>query len=224
MRSLLSILAFYCSFGSFAQISLDAKDFQQAIADSSVQLLDVRTAEEYETGYISGALQANWNSGTEFMERVAAMDKTKPVYIYCLGGGRSTAAQKWMLNNGFTQVVNLTGGINAWNQAELPVTAIKTVPQTSKKEFLSTIPATGTVLVDFGAEWCPPCKKMKPIVEELKAEGTHVIYVDGGEQKELCKDMSVTAFPTFIVFKDGREISRKQGVFSTDDLKKMLVE
>ena len=206
---------------TFAQV-LDPKAFELAIQTPGIQLLDVRTAGEYESGHIKGALQADWTNKTQFQERVAALDKTKPVYVYCLSGGRSGAAQQWMLSNGFTTVTNMQGGMNAWNQAGLPVEGASKVPQISKKDFMKSIPTDKTVLIDFGAEWCPPCKKMAPIVDELEKEGNTVIKIDGGTQKELCKDMQISAFPTFIVSKNGVEIWRKTGIVSKEELQQAL--
>ncbi|MFY7990506.1 MAG: thioredoxin domain-containing protein [Fluviicola sp.] len=201
---------------------LDPKAFELAIQTSGIQLLDVRTAGEYESGHIKGALQADWTNKTQFQERVAALDKTRPVYVYCLSGGRSGAAQQWMLNNGFTNVINMQGGMNAWNQAGLPVEGTSKVSQISKKDFMKSIPVDKTVLVDFGAEWCPPCKKMAPIVDELEKAGTTVIKIDGGTQKDLCKEMQIGAFPTFIVYKNGVETWRKTGVVTKEELEAAL--
>jgi len=200
---------------------LTAKSFYDSIQKNQTQLLDVRTSNEYNQGHIAGAFQADWNNFEQFKERVASLDKHKPLYVYCLAGGRSSAAQKWLLKEGFEQVFNLQGGINAWNLEDLPVEGRKEVKQVSLSEFMASIPQDQTVLVDIGAEWCPPCKKMSPIVTELSKEYT-VIYVDGGSQTQLVKELEATAFPTFIAFKNGKEFKRIIGVCSKEDLKKLL--
>ena len=222
-NTILAFLLLLCAAPAVtnAQV-LDPKAFELAIQTSGIQLLDVRTAGEYESGHIKGALQADWTNKTQFQERVAALDKTRPVYVYCLSGGRSGAAQQWMLNNGFTNVINMQGGMNAWNQAGLPVEGTSKVSQISKKDFMKSIPVDKTVLVDFGAEWCPPCKKMAPIVDELEKAGTTVIKIDGGTQKDLCKEMQIGAFPTFIVYKNGVETWRKTGVVTKEELEAAL--
>jgi rhodanese-related sulfurtransferase len=221
---LLVVLAFLSVFPTvlFAQEILAPSDFNQAIQSNGIQLLDVRTSGEFESGHIKGALQADWTNKTQFQERVVALDHSKTVYVYCLSGGRSGAAMEWMLANGFKKVVNLKGGVNAWGQANLPLEGIQLVPQISKKTFLASIPTDKTVLVDVGAEWCPPCKKMEPIVNQLETEGTTVIKVDGGAQKEMCKEMQIGAFPTFIVYKNGVETFRKTGLSTLEELKKAL--
>jgi rhodanese-related sulfurtransferase len=225
MKTLLQLsFALVASLFSFshAQEVLSPKEFSKAIQAEGIQLLDVRTAGEFESGHIKGALQADWTNKTQFQERVVALDHSKTVYVYCLSGGRSGAAMEWMLSNGFTKVVNMKGGVNAWGQANLPLEGTTSVPQISMKQFLASIPADKTVLVDIGAEWCPPCKKMEPIVGQLEAEGTTVIKVDGGAQKDLCKEMQIGAFPTFIVYKNGVETFRKTGLMTEEALKEAL--
>src|SRR5690606_29392040 len=55
------------------------------------QLLDVRTPDEFSKGHLEGATNINWNDRT-FSDKVATLDKEKPLFVYCLGGGRSAAA------------------------------------------------------------------------------------------------------------------------------------
>lgn len=201
---------------------LAPKAFSDSIQQAGIQLLDVRTAGEYEQGHLAGALQADWNTPDQFRERVASLDKQKPVYIYCLAGSRSAAAQKWMLQEGFRKVVNLQGGINAWNLEDLPVESAQKVPQISLNDFLNSLPKDQRILVDFGAEWCPPCKKMIPIVKELEAEGYMIMKIDAGAQTQLMKELNIEKLPTFIVFKNGIEGKRLSGFSTKEDLKKLL--
>lgn len=226
MKSIItSVLFSVASLAAWAQVALSPVEFQKAVNDDpNGILLDVRTADEFESGHLSGALQADWSNKAQFQERVSALEKEKTVYIYCFSGGRSGAAQQWLLANGFTSVINMKGGIYDWNLANLPVEGTKTVPQLSKTDFLTSLPKDEIVLVDISAEWCPPCKKMTPVVDSLIAEGYTVLKIDGGAQKQLCKDLKVYSFPTFVVYKNGEETNRKQGIFSVEGLKAILNE
>lgn len=211
------------SCSSIAQNStIPVDEFEKGIAQKDIQLLDVRTAEEFQSGHLKNALQANWNNMTEFQERVAALDKTKPVYIYCLSGGRSNAAMNWLGEHGFSKVYNMKGGINAWKQANKAIQGSSNVPQMTMQEYLNQIPKDKTVLVDIGAEWCPPCKKMKPIIESFEKEKYTVVKIDGGAQTELGKQLNVSAFPTFIVYKNGVEVTRKTGVLDIAELRNLM--
>jgi rhodanese-related sulfurtransferase len=219
--TLLFFLTFFSS--SFAQKDeLDAKSFYNSLQSKKMQLLDVRTSNEYNQGHIAGAFQADWNNLEQFKERTASLDKQKPLYIYCLAGSRSSAAQKWLIKEGFKEVINLQGGINSWNLEDLPLEGKKEVKQISITEFLASLPTDKTVLVDIGAEWCPPCKKMNPILDELSQEGFEIIRIDGGAQTQLVKELHAESFPTFISFKNGKEGKRILGVCSKEELQKLL--
>ncbi len=207
----------------FAQkIDLAPKSFYDSIQAKQIQLLDVRTSGEYNQGHIADAFQADWNDFEQFKYRTASLDKHQPLYLYCLAGSRSAAAQNWLIKEGFETVINLRGGINSWNLEDLPLEGKKEVKQLSMTEFLASLPPNKTVLVDIGAEWCPPCKKMNPILEELNQEGYQIIRVDGGSQLQLVKELHADAFPLFISFKNGEETGRISGVCSKADLKKLL--
>ncbi|MBL7920706.1 MAG: thioredoxin [Bacteroidia bacterium] len=211
------------SCNSNAQTSTIAVDeFEKGITKIDIQLLDVRTAEEYNSGHLQNALQANWNNETEFQNRVKSLDKTKPIYIYCLSGGRSANAMQWLYSNGFSKVYNMKGGINAWKQADKKLQGAVETKQISMQDYLKLIPADKTVLVDIGAEWCPPCKKMNHIIEQLEKEKYAVIKIDGGTQTELCKALKIDTFPVFIIYKNGVEVNRKEGVLSLEELKMLL--
>jgi rhodanese-related sulfurtransferase len=201
-------------------LNLAVPEFEKAIAQPDIQLLDVRTPGEYQSGHLKDALQANWNDEKQFQERVKALDKNKPVYTYCLSGGRSGAATTWLRQNGYT-AYNLTGGMNAWKIAGKPLEMAKQVPQISMADYMAQIPANKTVLVDIGAVWCPPCKKMAPVLDSLvRTNGSQFVLVkiDGGDQTSICKELNIDAFPTFLVYKNGKEVWRKQGLVEAKEL------
>jgi rhodanese-related sulfurtransferase len=210
--SLIAVL-FSCNTQA-QQANVAVPEFEKAIGKIDVQLLDVRTAEEYQSGHLKNALQANWNNEAEFRERIKSLDKNKPVYTYCLSGARSGAATEWMRQNGFT-AYNLKGGIVAWKNAGKPLEQAVSVQQITLAEYMAMIPANKTVLVDFGAVWCPPCKKMAPVLDSLvRTHGAlfELVKIDGGEQTEIGKSLRVEGFPTFILYKSGKETWRKEGL------------
>ena len=100
--------------------ALDTQAFQQALATPGTQLIDVRTPAEYIEGHIEGALNLDWTGGV-LDQRMATLDKSKSVLLYCASGRRSAAAREAMTAAGFTNVRELSGGITAWRSAGLPV-------------------------------------------------------------------------------------------------------
>lgn len=215
-------------FSGMAQTktSLTADEFENAIATKeNIQLLDVRTPAEFFKSHLKNALQADWNDKKEFERRLAFIDKNKPVYIYCLAGSRSAAAAERMRNAGYKNVYELTGGINAWCAAKKPLEGISGEKQMSIEELNATIKGSKTILVDFGAAWCPPCKLMEPVLQSLtennKGKFT-LIKVDGGRDQDILQAYNVTALPVFIVFKDGKEVWRKDGIATENEIAQQL--
>lgn len=88
----------------------------------AVQILDVRTKEEFATGHLAKALLIPWTD-KDFKTRAAKeLDPKKPVFVYCRSGRRSAEAAAALAELGFTAVQNLEGGIIAWQNAGKPVT------------------------------------------------------------------------------------------------------
>lgn len=220
----LSILFFSCTAQSNAVLS--AEEFDKAIStNNNLQILDVRTPGEYFSGHLKNALQADWNDAKEFDRRIAFIDKNKPVYVYCLAGARSASAAAKMRKLGYSNVVELKGGINAWKAANKSLEGNTIAKQMSLDEFNTAINSAKTVLVDFGAAWCPPCKMMEPILKELIAKNPGkftLVKVDGGNDQELLKKFEVTALPVFIVFKDGKISWRKDGIADEKELQDQI--
>ncbi len=205
--------------------SLSADEFEKAIAKDAVQILDVRTPGEYAGGHIKNTLLANWNDTKEFDRRIAFVDKKKPVYVYCLAGGRSAAAAEKLRSLGYENVYDLKGGMNAWKASNKPVEGASTVKQMSMEEFTAGINKATIVLVDFGATWCPPCKKMEPVLASLQKNNAGkftLLKVDGGNDEAILKAYKVTALPVFIIFKDGKQVWRKDGVATEEEMAAML--
>ena len=82
----------------------------------------------------------------------------------------------------------------------------------------------GTVLVDFWASWCMPCKMLSPVVDEVAEEVTSakVAKVNVDEQQSLAARFNVMSIPTLIVFKDGKEVRRSVGVMPKEAVKELV--
>ena len=99
-----------------AYSTVNVDEFQELIADANVQLLDVRTRDEFDEGHIAGAIMVDVNESNFVEQAMAVLDKQRPVAVYCRSGRRSARAASQLTEQGYT-VTNLGGGVMAWQDA-----------------------------------------------------------------------------------------------------------
>jgi rhodanese-related sulfurtransferase len=224
-------IGFLCLFGivasSYSQKNkeLAFDEFEMQINGPGIQLLDVRTLQEYQDGHIKNSLQADWLNRDQFVERIQYLEKNKPLYVYCGSGVRSKEAGQWLRNNGFIHVLELQNGLIAWKRNKKPIEAVAVVNQMSLSEYQSLLDTSTIVLVDFGATWCPPCRKMQPVFDQLQKElpsNFTLIKINAGIHTEIMEQLHVKNIPGFIIYKNGKEIWRKEGLVSLAELKSQL--
>jgi rhodanese-related sulfurtransferase len=120
MKKLFAIAALVCSI--FTQCnsqnfrSINANDFEKAIRQPDVIVLDSRTAQEYADGHIRNAVNIDVKSADFEQKAVATLDKSKTIAVYCRSGRRSKIAAATLVKNGFT-VIELDCGIICWSSA-----------------------------------------------------------------------------------------------------------
>ena len=120
-----------------SKTNLSATEFADKIKElPTAPIVDVRTPDEFSKGHLVNALNYDWN-GSEFDKQIALLDKSKPVFVYCLSGGRSSSAASRMRSDGFKEVYELSGGIMKWRGVNLPETTENTVVSNgmSKQQF-----------------------------------------------------------------------------------------
>ena len=99
-----------CSLSGFK--SVDTQRFASVTSNPEVQLVDVRTAEEYAEGHIVGAINIDVQS-PDFAEKISVLDKSRRVAVYCRSGRRSKMAAEQLTAAGY-KVIDLDGGIQSW--------------------------------------------------------------------------------------------------------------
>ena len=99
--------------GNFRRV--DVAEFKEFIANPDVQLVDVRTAEEYNAGHIPGSINIDVLKGHE--ELAVSLNPERPVALYCRSGRRSETAGQVLEKAFFRNVVDLKGGYNEWVEA-----------------------------------------------------------------------------------------------------------
>lgn len=95
----------------------------------------------------------------------------------------------------------------------------------SNQKFTDIINSEIPVLVDFSAEWCGPCKMMKPILNDLKSqmgERVRIIKIDVDQNPAIASAYAIQGVPTLMVFKQGKMEWRQSGVLSASELSKII--
>lgn len=95
-------------------LALPQSKFEKLMKRKNVMILDVRTPEEYQSGYIGNAVNYNVLDSVQFISTLSTLQKNKKYLLYCKSGRRSGKALVMMKNQGFKKVFHLRGGITDW--------------------------------------------------------------------------------------------------------------
>jgi rhodanese-related sulfurtransferase len=110
-----------CSQNAAPKTKTPVDAFEKLIlTDKTIQLVDVRTPQEVANGYIANAVNINSADG-DFQAKLGALDKSKPIAVYCGVGGRSGKAATLLTQMGFKTIYDLDGGITAWKNQNKPI-------------------------------------------------------------------------------------------------------
>lgn len=235
MKHLTSIILFAflftaCTGQQPAVKNINADEFEKGIRKGNIHLVDVRTPQEYSDKHIVNSKNININDGN-FEKEFAALDKSKPVYIYCLSGGRSARAAEFASRNGFKEIYNLEGGITAWMGSKKPVEVSSGgAPQMgmSFDDYLNYIKSKEKmVLVDFNAVWCGPCKILKPIVNKAikrNSDKVELFDVDVDKNPAVSSTMHISGIPLLVLYKNGKEVWRTLGLTDEETIHNKITE
>lgn len=205
--------------------TIPVAEYEQKLnAGTDVQLIDVRSTEEYNGGHLKNARNIDVNGG-DFDEQANTLKKDKPVLVYCLSGGRSADAASKLKDMGFKEVYNMQGGIMAWTSQGKPVEkgAAPTTAGMTMASFTEQVKKSAYVLVDFNAKWCGPCKKMNPILDEvaeLKKDKLSLLKIDADENATLLNEKKIEGIPYLELYKDGQLVWKHEGYIEKDQLLK----
>ncbi|MFM6938630.1 MAG: thioredoxin domain-containing protein [Aquirufa sp.] len=224
--SLLVLFLTLCSGQLFSQV-LDVESFSAKIAEQpQALLLDVRTSGEFGGGHLPKAINIDFRS-EGFAKEIDKLDKSKPVLIYCLSGGRSAQAAEFMRAKGF-QVTELKGGYLKWTTKLMPLEGVPTVKHDaawSLADFEKMAKENESVVVDFYAKWCTPCLKMMPMVDKLAGEfagKVTVIKVEADGNQAILQANGIDEIPSFLVFRKGKLLQKTAGFREEPKLKELF--
>jgi thioredoxin len=237
-----SLILLFLSFTLLSCNGQSSKSIQTIVPEAfakkiketpKAQILDVRTPEEFASEHIESAVNVNF-LGDNFVTDAEKFDKSKPVFVYCKIGGRSSKAAAKLAELGFATIYNLDGGMMKWNSAGLSTRAegeqgeakpSDKIIGMGSPEYAALLNTDKKVLIDFYAKWCAPCKKMAPFLDKMQkdcAEKVDIIRLDADENKTLIQEMKIDELPTLILYENKKIIWKHSGYISEEDLRKQL--
>lgn len=131
-----------------------------------------------------------------------------------------------MRSDGFKQVYELAGGIMKWRAADLPESTNNSASAgMSREQFDALLNTDKTVLIDFYADWCGPCKKMKPYLEEISNDMKNtvlVVRINADDNQALCRNLKIDALPVLQIYKHKTLVWNNSGYIDKDGVLQQL--
>lgn len=230
LRIILATLIVTFSLTLQAQIkTLSPNEFYTQLKSAgNAQLLDLRNDADFKSGHIKKAINFDYNSEGFENFVLKNFDLNKQLFIYCYAGIRSTEAKVYLSELGFKNVVELEKGFTNWTSSSKPYVSsqafTKPIAAFTMKDLEREINSNDKLLVDFYADWCGPCKKMKPILQKIAREDPNVklIQVDADKSEDIVNLFKVYEIPTLILFKNGRQNWRDSGIKTERELRSVI--
>ena len=218
-------LFFACNSQNTQFKTIQPTDFKMAYSELGGIILDVRTPQETQGGRLEDASTIDYYD-INFDKKLAKLPKDKPIFVYCKSGGRSAKVASKLVQLGHQTVYNLSGGVMAWKRAGFSLVdgaAVKAdkSSKTTVEVILRFIQNNENVLIDFQTQWCVPCRKLSPIVDEVEmvlSPDLKVLKVDIDKSEASADYWNIQAVPTLVHFRNGTETWRHTGLLAKEDL------
>jgi len=134
----------------------------------------------------------------------------------------SALVSKALIENGFSHVSELQGGYLKWSSSGKKIEGgeRKGAKGMTMADLSKLTASSSVVLIDFYAKWCAPCIKMLPTVTKIKSEyegKAKIETIDYDANKALAKELGIDEIPAFLLYKDGKLVTRKNGMMEEKD-------
>ena len=204
---------------------IDILSLDKILNDTDIIILDVRTSEEINAGYIPNSTFINYYD-KNFENKINLIDRSKKIYTLCKSGGRSVKAAEILSKNGFRNVYNLEGGFMRWKANKMSYD-INLVNNDSSNSYLisdksldSLIENNTNTLIYISTKWCSPCKKMEPIIDKFVDNNSSlkVIKIDLDANAYAQERFNVKSLPALVLYENNSVVWHKNGIIAYDDL------
>ena len=203
----------------------DILSLDKILNDTDIIILDVRTSEEINAGYIPNSTFIDYYD-KNFENKINLIDRSKKIYTLCKSGGRSVKAAEILSKNGFRNVYNLEGGFMRWKANKMPYDINLVNNDSSNTDLISEISLDSLIknntntLIYISTKWCSPCKKMEPIIDKLVDNNSSlkVIKIDLDANTYAQERFDVKSLPALVLYENNSVVWHKNGIIAYDDL------
>ena len=230
MNKLVILTILFLLFSCHNSSDISFKNFDIVnLAESSYGdefiVLDVRTSQERANGFLANSTHIDFYDEA-FLDKLNLLDKTKPIYVYCMVGGRSSKAANKIVKSGFNEVYNLNGGFLKWSNNNLPIEIPEKINEVTtqqyNKSFLdSAINSNPNLLLYVSTKWCAPCKKMNPVIDSLSKNYTKelkVLKLDLDQNVFLNEVYDIQSIPLIVLYKNNQQVWLKNGIIAYGEI------
>ncbi len=203
----------------------DILSLDKILNDTDIIILDVRTSEEINAGYIPNSTFIDYYD-KNFENKINLIDRSKKIYTLCKSGGRSVKAAQILSKKGFQNVYNLEGGFMRWKANKMPYDINIVNNNSSNSDLISEISLDSLIennintLIYISTKWCSPCKKMEPIIDKLVDNNgsLKVIKIDLDANTYAQERFDVKSLPALVLYENNSVVWHKNGIIAYDDL------
>lgn len=220
--SLLTLLLMTACMGGPADkvqaVAVD--DLEQAMRPyANLQVVDLRSPEDYLESHLPGAINIDRNSPT-FEKELAGLNPGRPVYFYCANGMTSAEVIKNLPKSSYVKIYDVTGGFAAWSGAGKKLSRVDRVSRpepVTRSEYDALVKKNDYILLQFSPSSVDPevLKKLDSMMESIvKKKSGEIAFrkYNYRDQVSLARDLKVNNLPTLILYRQGTEVWRYEGM------------
>jgi rhodanese-related sulfurtransferase len=208
--------------------SITIEEFgKQVLETPDAQVLDVRSAEEYEVNHIKGAINIDLSDSIKSQEIIEKLNPDIPTFTYSIREGRSAFLANKLKEKGFKTVYYMPGGIGAWVGAGFDIeSSVDPTKSIDIDTYNKLIAEQEFTFVDISSVHCGGCKKLHPILDKLEKEFTDVkiLRYELDENLQLVQELKVKVLPTLIFYKKGEPVWQHTGTLNEEELRQVFNE
>jgi thioredoxin 1 len=210
---------------------LDSETFAFALRqDPNVQLVDLRSQDAFDEGHIKNAVSAPYENDNFENLAQKLIDKTRTLFLYCQTGTEGRNASIFLKDLGFKEVYFLDGGFTQWTASSKPYVSSgrnnHPIVTFTVDDLNRAVASSRKLFLFLEAPMCKPCKAMESMIQ--KNTGTHngikLLKLDISKEIAIAEYFNAKETPTFIYFKNGRQLWKYSGEIFEKDLQAVLFQ